>query len=113
MALEESPGPHPRLAARPSTSLDISIIILVLLSMGRRPHSPWLVHRGRNLAQAIKRAREASGLSQADVAHRAKLSVDAIRQIEQERVPNPTFFTVVDIAAATGTTVADLLDDAT
>lgn len=81
--------------------------------MGRKPHSPELIRRGRNLARAIVRAREASGLSQADVALQSDLSVDAIRRIEQERVPNPMFFTVVDIADATGTTVADLLGDAT
>lgn len=81
--------------------------------MGRKPHSPELLRRGQGLARAIARARQGSGLSQADVAAATGLSPDAIRQIEQERVPNPSFFTIVDIASATGTTIADLLEDAT
>lgn len=80
--------------------------------MSRTPQSEKIVQRGKQLALALVRAREASPLTQADVAQRAELSLDAIRRIEQGRVPNPSFFTVFDIARATGTTLTRLLNDA-
>lgn len=59
------------------------------------------------LGQAIRKLRTERGTSQAALAEKAGLTVAALSRIERGHT-NPTWGTVVALAAALGTTVADL-----
>lgn len=55
---------------------------------------------GRQLGAALKRARLERGLSQQDVATRARVAIGTVRAIEGRRTLEPGFFTVVALAMA-------------
>jgi transcriptional regulator with XRE-family HTH domain len=59
------------------------------------------------LGRAIRELRTERGASQAALAEKAGLTVAALSRIERGHT-NPTWGTVVGLAAALGTTVADL-----
>jgi FMN phosphatase YigB (HAD superfamily)/DNA-binding XRE family transcriptional regulator len=65
------------------------------------------------LAGAIAAARKAAGLTQQELCNRANLSYSTLAKIERGAIKSPSVFTVVTIAAATGTTVEALTGVAT
>ena len=61
----------------------------------RHPRTDAERQRGRVLTHQLAQLRtQRHGLSQADLAHRANVSLDLIRKIEQAVVTDPGFFTV-------------------
>lgn len=86
--------------------------------MGRRDNdieSSWGAYAQR-LATALRRAREASGLSQEDVAYRAGLTRYTYQKYEKgESRPgspaNPTLRTILAISQVLGTSLGELLPD--
>ncbi|WJM17154.1 helix-turn-helix domain-containing protein [Microbacterium arborescens] len=86
--------------------------------MGRRDNdieAAWGAYAQR-LATALRRAREASGLSQEDVAYRAGLTRYTYQKYEKgESRPgspaNPTLRTILAISQVLGTSLSELLPD--
>jgi transcriptional regulator with XRE-family HTH domain len=76
--------------------------------MPRKRASGERLQRGHLLSVELARVRLSAGLSQEDLARRSGVGLDAIRRIEQETVHEPGFFTVADLAAATGATLDGL-----
>jgi transcriptional regulator with XRE-family HTH domain len=63
------------------------------------------------LSQRIKSLREASGLSQQDVATRGDLSLSLVAKLEQGKKADPRASTILSLAAALGVKPGQLLDD--
>lgn len=63
------------------------------------------------LGQAIKRAREAAGLTQDGLSDKAGLAYSTLAKIEQGAIKNPSFDTVYSITQALGVSVEELLAD--
>lgn len=63
------------------------------------------------LSQRIKSLREASGLSQQDVATRGDLSLSLVAKLEQGKKADPRASTILALAAALGVKPGQLLDD--
>jgi transcriptional regulator with XRE-family HTH domain len=59
----------------------------------------------------MKALREASGLTQQELAVRAETNVGVIAAIEQGKTPDPRFSTMRDIAKALGVTLNDLVSE--
>lgn len=78
--------------------------------MGRRRTSEKKARRGRRLATELVRQRGRSELSQSQLAERSGVSLDALRRIERKVVPEPGFFTVIDLAATLGLRIDELAD---
>ena len=57
---------------------------------------------GRGVVAEVKAAREAAGLTLAQVAARARLSVGTLSKLESGKTPNPTVDTLARYAAAAG-----------
>jgi transcriptional regulator with XRE-family HTH domain len=67
---------------------------------------------GRRLADALRAARERRAEPQTELAAATGISVDAIRKLEQARVPSPSFFTVARMARELNVRLDALADDA-
>jgi transcriptional regulator with XRE-family HTH domain len=63
------------------------------------------------LSQRIKSLREASGLSQQDVATRGDLSLSLVAKLEQGKKADPRASTILALAGALGVKPGQLLDD--
>jgi DNA-binding XRE family transcriptional regulator len=63
------------------------------------------------IATRVKKLREAAGLSQEDLAGKARLSLSAICKIEQGKKPDPRVSTVQALAAALGVDCTALLGE--
>lgn len=63
------------------------------------------------LSQRIKALREASGLSQQEVATRGDLSLSLVAKLEQGKKADPRASTILALAAALGVKPGQLLDD--
>lgn len=63
------------------------------------------------LAHAIRATRAAAGVTQEDAAHEAGLSVRHYQELESGRL-NASYLTLRSVAAALGTTVADIARNA-
>lgn len=70
--------------------------------MPRRKASAERLERGRLLSTELIKVRRLAGLSQEGLARQSGVGLDAIRRIEQQAVHDPGFFTVADLASATG-----------
>ena len=62
----------------------------------------------KNLAEAVRRARRAAGLTQEAVAFEASISVRHYQELESGRL-NPSYTTLRAVAAAMGTTLARVI----
>lgn len=67
----------------------------------RREDSPHRVASQR-LSIALKASREAQGLSQQEVANRARVAIGTVRAIEAFRTVEPGYFTVLALAGTLG-----------
>lgn len=76
--------------------------------MGRHHHTQRELGRGRALGQLLKRAREAKGLSQQEVARRSGLAMSTVRNLERGNTPNPGFFTLLACSRALGLELAQI-----
>ena len=65
----------------------------------------------RALSARIKALREASGLSQQEVAERGDLSVSLVAKLEQGKKADPRASTLLALARSLGVTPGTLLDD--
>jgi transcriptional regulator with XRE-family HTH domain len=61
-----------------------------------------------HLARRVTRAREAAGLTQEELAAKARLSPSYISRIENAQIPNPKWFDLEKLASALGTTAGML-----
>ncbi len=68
------------------------------------------VSEEKALARRLQLARRRAGLTQQELCQKAGLSYSTLAKIERGAIKSPSVFTVVAIAAATGTVVEDLLD---
>lgn len=76
---------------------------------GRRSRAESLyVVDAASLASAIRAAREASGLTQEELARLSELSLSTVRKIESSAIVEPGFFPVVAILAVLGLDPAGL-----
>ena len=66
------------------------------------------VETAKQLGHAIAMARRSAGLTQQELCARAQLSYSTLAKIERGAIKTPSVFTVVAIAAATGTSVEQL-----
>src|SRR5216683_3652638 len=80
------PGPEELIASGEATRLGLDVI-----------HSP-----ARDLLRHLKAAREAAGLTLADVSARCGIDQPALSRLENGHTPNPTLDTLWRYAAATG-----------
>src|SRR5216110_1894533 len=64
----------------------------------------------RELGKKIQLARKRAGLTQQELCQKASLSYSTLAKIERGAIKSPSVFTVAHIAAATGTSIEDLLD---
>lgn len=62
------------------------------------------------LGKRLQLARRRAGLTQQELCQVANLSYSTLAKIERGAIKSPSVFTVASIAAATGTTIEDLLD---
>jgi transcriptional regulator with XRE-family HTH domain len=76
--------------------------------MVRTPLSREERERGQALGRALQRAR--GGVSAAEVARRAGISLDTLRKIERGAIATPAFFTVVALARALDVDLTSLAD---
>jgi transcriptional regulator with XRE-family HTH domain len=76
--------------------------------MSRSPLTPGRRERGLKLSRALSEGRHRAGLTQADLALRSGVSLDLIRSVEQQRVADPGFLTVADIAVAAALSLDEL-----
>ncbi len=65
---------------------------------GRKLEQEVARRRAALLCAALRKRRDDLGLSQEELARRARLSTATIRSLERKRPPEPRFFTVIDIA---------------
>ncbi|WP_448188073.1 helix-turn-helix domain-containing protein [Azospirillum sp. sgz301742] len=65
----------------------------------------------RLVGQNLRRLRKAAGLSQEELAHRARLDRTYVSGVERG-IRNPTVLVLQDLAGVLGAKPADLLDDA-
>lgn len=61
------------------------------------------------LGKQLQKARQAAGLTQQELCHRASLSYSTLAKIERGAIKSPSIFTIQSIATALGTTLNDLL----
>jgi transcriptional regulator with XRE-family HTH domain len=66
---------------------------------------------GKAISKRIKALREASGLSQQEVAVRADLSLSLVAKLEQGKKADPRASTLLALAVALGVPPGQLLDD--
>ena len=67
----------------------------------------------KKIAYRLRTLREASGLSQQEVAERAELSLSLIAKMEQGRKADPRASTVLALAAALGVRPGQVIEDLT
>ncbi len=63
------------------------------------------------LGKSLQRARQAAGLTQQELCHRASLSYSTLAKIERGAIKSPSIFTIQHIAAALGVSLAQLVGD--
>ncbi len=76
---------------------------------GRKPITREQAVRGARLGAKLQAERERRGLSQQEVADRARLAYATVRKIESGATANPGILTVVDIARVVGIPLDDLI----
>lgn len=74
----------------------------------RRKLDRFEVAHGRHIGTALARARELAEVSAAEIATASTVSLDAIRSLENGRVPTPGFLTVARLADALSISLDDL-----
>jgi len=62
------------------------------------------------LARRVKELRDAAGISQQELAQRAKLSISVVTQVEQGKTLDPRISTLRSLARGLGVPVADLVE---
>ena len=67
--------------------------------------------RGKSLAQRLRAAREKMGLTQAQLAQHAKISIDTLRSIEHARILVPGIFVIYDLSKALEVNLTDWLKE--
>jgi transcriptional regulator with XRE-family HTH domain len=67
----------------------------------------------KNIAYRLRTLREASGLSQQEVAERSELSLSLVAKMEQGRKADPRASTILALAAALGVRPGQLIEDLT
>lgn len=65
----------------------------------------------KGLGQQLQAARQAAGLTQQALCHKAGLSYSTLAKIERGAIKAPSIFTIQSIADALGTTLAELMGD--
>lgn len=63
---------------------------------------------GERLGRILAERRQAAQLSAGDIARRSEVSLDAVRSLENGRVPTPAFLTVARLADVLGLSLDDL-----
>lgn len=63
------------------------------------------------LGVALQKARQAGGLTQQELCHKAGLSYSTLAKIERGAIKAPSIFTIQNVAAALDTTLNDLMAD--
>jgi len=63
----------------------------------------------KRLGQRLQKARQAAGLTQQELCHRARLSYSTLAKIERGAIKTPSVFTIQSIAGALGTTLDELV----
>lgn len=85
-----------------------SVILGGVPSAKSSPHRQLDRHLSSQLAQVLKRSREAAALTQEQVAASSQVSVQLIRRLEAG-TSNPTLGTLQAVAAALNLSVAEVL----
>ncbi len=65
--------------------------------------------RGKNLAKKLSVARKKMGLTQAQLADHARISLDTLRSIENARVKVPGIFVIYDLSKVLKANLTDWL----
>lgn len=68
--------------------------------MSRKDSDSRLSSRGENFRKMLRKAREGQGLSQNDLAVKAKVPLDTLRSIETGRINAPNLFLAADLVKA-------------
>jgi FMN phosphatase YigB (HAD superfamily)/DNA-binding XRE family transcriptional regulator len=63
------------------------------------------------LGRSLQKARQAAGLTQQQLCHKAGLSYSTLAKIERGAIKSPSIFTIQSIAAALGCTLSELMGD--
>jgi transcriptional regulator with XRE-family HTH domain len=74
----------------------------------RREESPY-VDQAARLASGLRSLREGAGMTQEQLAARARVALATLRKIETGAVGNPGYFTVLALIEALGARVDDLV----
>jgi transcriptional regulator with XRE-family HTH domain len=74
----------------------------------RREDSPY-VDQAERLAVRLRFLREGAGMTQEQLAAKARVALATLRKIETGAVGNPGFFTVLALVEALGASAEDLL----
>lgn len=77
--------------------------------MGRRTLSGEEKVKGEFLGKAVSEIRTKASETQASLAEKAGVDLDALRGLEQGRYAHPSFFTVMAIARSLGVSAEQLL----
>src|SRR3954465_2411433 len=67
----------------------------------------------QGLGKRLQGARQAAGLTQQELCHRANLSFSTLTKIERGAIKSPSIFTIISIAAAVGMTLDELVGQIT
>ncbi|MCW1908660.1 MAG: HAD-IA family hydrolase [Candidatus Saccharibacteria bacterium] len=67
----------------------------------------------KSLGKRLQEARRSAGLTQQELCHKAGLSYSTLAKIERGAIKSPSIFTIVQIAAAVGTTLDELMGQPT
>jgi len=76
--------------------------------MTRKPAGEAERRHGERLGRILAERRQAARLSAGDIARRSEVSLDAVRSLENGRVPTPAFLTVARLAGVLGLSLDDL-----
>jgi FMN phosphatase YigB (HAD superfamily)/DNA-binding XRE family transcriptional regulator len=66
-----------------------------------------------SLGRRLQKARQSAGLTQQQMCHKAGLSYSTLAKIERGAIKSPSIFTIMQIAAAVGTSLDDLVGPST
>jgi transcriptional regulator with XRE-family HTH domain len=80
--------------------------------MGRRPIGEIERSHGTRLGSILAARRVSSERSAAEIARASDVSLDAVRSLENGRVPTPAFLTVARLAKVLGLSLDDLHEQA-